>query len=79
MSKEEDKSEDIKELVIARLGIMPSNYQLSIGNKGTFTKNQLIDHVNQEDEIGKQIVKMQINFINALTSGKFMETLNKNE
>lgn len=79
MSKEEDKSEDIKELVIARLGIMPSNYQLSIGNKGTFTKNQLIDHVKQEDEIGKQIVKMQINFINALTSGKLMETLNKNE
>ena len=79
MSKEEDKNEDIKELVIARLDIMPSNYQLSIGNKGTFTKNQLIDHVKQEDEIGKQVVKMQINFINALTSGKLMETLNKNE
>ncbi len=77
---EKDKkiSEDVKELVIARLGIMPSTYKLSIGSEGTFTRNQLIEHVRAEDSVGNQIARMQLNFIKALTTGKFIETLNKN-
>lgn len=75
--KEEEISEDIKELIIARLEVMPSNYQLSIGSEGTFTKEDLIEHVKVSDSIGIQIVNMQLNFISALTSGKFIETLNK--
>jgi len=71
-------SEDVKELVIARLGIMPSTYKLSIGSEGTFTKDQLIEHVLAEDKIGNQITMMQLNFIKALTTGKLIETLNKN-
>jgi len=79
MTNENEKtSEDVKELVIQRLGVMPSNYKLSIGSKGTFTKNQLINHVIADDKIGNQVVKMQMNFIKALTTGKLIETLNKN-
>lgn len=79
MTEQNEKiSEDVKELVIARLGIMPSNYKLSIGSEGTFTKNQLIEHVTAEDKIGNQIARMQLNFIKALTTGKLIETLNKN-
>jgi len=77
--KDEKISEDVKELVIARLGVMPSTYKLSIGNEGAFTKNQLIEHVIAEDRIGNQIARMQINFIKALTTGKFIKTLNKDE
>lgn len=76
--KNEQISEDVKELVIARLGIMPSTYKLSIGSEGTFTKDQLIEHVLAEDKIGNQITMMQLNFIKALTTGKLIETLNKN-
>ena len=71
-------SDDVKELVIARLGIMPSTYKLSIGSEGSFTRNQLIEHVKAEDKIGNQIARMQLNFIKALTTGKLIETLNKN-
>lgn len=76
--KDEKISEDVKELVIARLEIMPSTYKLSIGSDGTFTKKQLIEHVMAEDKIGNQIARMQLNFIKALTTGKLIETLNKN-
>jgi hypothetical protein len=76
--KDEKINEDVKELVIARLGIMPSTYKLSMGADGTFTKNQLIEHVMAEDKIGNQIARMQLNFIKALTTGKFIQTLNKN-
>ncbi len=76
--KNEKISEDVKELVIARLGVMPSTYKLSIGSEGTFTKDQLIEHVIAEDRIGNQVARMQINFIKALTTGKLIGTLNKN-
>ena len=69
-------TEDVKELVIARLDIMPSNYKLSIGNQGTFTKEELIKHVKEGDSVGSQIAKMQYSFIKALTTGKLMEVLN---
>ncbi len=78
MNEKESISEDIKELVIARLDIMPSTYKLSIGSEGTFTRKQLIEHVIAEDKIGNQITRMQLNFIKALTTGKLIETLNKN-
>ena len=80
MNGEKEKtSEEIKELVIARLDIMPSNYKLSIGGKGTFNKEDLIKHVKADDPIGNQIVKMQLHFIKALTTGKFIQILNQNE
>jgi len=75
--KQKKKENKIKELVLARLGIMPPNYKLSVGNSGTLTKDKLIEHVKQEDETGKQIIGMQLNFIKALTSGKLMKALNK--
>ena len=79
MSEKNEKiSEDVKELVIARLGIMPQSYKLSIGSEGTFTRNELIEHVMAEDKIGNEIARMQLNFIKALTTGKLIETLNKN-
>jgi len=80
MSEKKEKiSEDLKELVIARLEVMPPTYKLSIGNEGTFTTTQLIERVKKGDEIGNEIVRMQLNFIKALTTGKLIETLNKNE
>ena len=69
-------TEDVKELVIARLEIMPPNYKLSIGNQGTFTKDELIKNVKEGSAVGNQIVKMQYSFIKALTTGKLIEALN---
>jgi hypothetical protein len=71
--------EELKELVLARIEVMPKNFKLSIGNKGTFTKSELITHIKDGDEIGMQVIKMQVSFIKALVSGKLTEALVKNE
>jgi len=75
MSEEKDKGEYLKELVLARLDVMPSNYKLSVGNQGTFTKMQLMDSVRRESSLGKQIIGMQVNFIKALTSGELTKVI----
>jgi len=79
MNKEKEKEDGLKELVLARIEIMPPNFKLSIGNFGTFTKQEMINSVKNEDEAGKQIIQMQINFIKALTSGELINTINKND
>ena len=78
MSEEyETISEDVKELVVARLGVMPLNYKLSMGDEGTFTINEIISEVNNNTRVGREVARIQLNFIKALTTGKFIETLNK--
>ena len=56
---------------------MPPEYRLSIGNKGIFSKDDLIKHVMDGDSIGLQVTQMQMNFIKALTTGRLIETLNR--
>jgi hypothetical protein len=75
---ENDKSDSVRELVLARLEVMPSNFKLSVGNQGTFSKEELLDHVKKGDNIGRGVIEMQLNFIKALTTGKLIETINKN-
>jgi len=60
---------DIKELVIARLEVLPPNIKVSLGNMD-FTKEQLVEHVKKEDDIGKKIVEVELEFIRALKEGE---------
>lgn len=69
-------SKNIKNLVKERISVMPNNIKLSIGNYGTFDKKTLIESIDKENEVGNEIIEMQLNFIKALTSGKFIEALN---
>ncbi len=77
MTEKEQPNSEVKELVLARIRVMPPNYKLSVGNQGTFTKEQLMDNVRKGNDVGKQIINMQMNFIKALTSGRLIETINK--
>ncbi len=61
-----EKTEDIKylkKLVKERLSAMPPNISFSIGDLGDFSRDELIEEVEKETEIGKAMIEMQINFI----------------
>ena len=62
-------SEDIKKLVIMRLQAMPPNLKLSIGKYGTFTKEELIERMQKEDEVGKLIIEMQLKYLRFFKKG----------
>jgi hypothetical protein len=64
-------------LVLARIEVMPKDFKLSVGDCGTFDKEELIEHVKNRDEVGDQIIEMQMNFIRALTKGTLIKTLNQ--
>lgn len=57
---------EIRRLVIERLKTLPSEKQISIGDKGSFTKNELINRVELGDDIGKKMIKIELEFLRAL-------------
>jgi len=78
MKEESEINDEIKKLVIARIDArMPPNIKISIGGGGSLSKEEMIEHVRKGDEKGKQIIKMHMNFIKAVTSGEFIKEINK--
>lgn len=66
---------EIKELVLWRLDTIPDNFKLSLGAKGTFSKNELRKHVEQEDDIGMAFINIELNFIKDVSNGKFSKIM----
>lgn len=68
-------SEELKKIVLWKLDMVPSHFKLSVGNKGSFTKEELKQHIEKGDEIGVLFAQMQLNFMKALASGEFSKAL----
>lgn len=76
-NKNQEISNDIKELVIARLDVLPPNIKVSIGADGEFTKSELIEHVKDGDTIGRQIIEIELTFLRALKDGVLLDEILK--
>ncbi|MBU0978777.1 MAG: hypothetical protein ABIJ03_02820 [Patescibacteria group bacterium] len=59
---------DLKQLTSARIKAMSKNVKISIGNKD-YTQEEIINHVENADEIGTQIMEMQLEFLQDLANG----------
>ena len=64
----EEEKNKLKELVLARLNVMPQDISISIGDKN-LDKKALTEHVQSEDEIGNQMMEMELEFLQDLASG----------
>lgn len=65
--------QDIKELVKARLSVLPQNVNISIGLDGAFKRDELIRHVERGDSIGEKIIQVDMEFLRSLKRGEFYE------
>ena len=73
MSEKNQKQEEVKNLVIARLEVLPPDVSISIGSQGQFTRDELIVHVEKNDEIGKKIIEVELEYLTLLKEGIFYE------
>jgi hypothetical protein len=60
-------NKETKKLVIARIQTMPPTMKLSI-HGGSFSRDDLIAHVEKNDEIGKKIVKIHLNYLRSIAN-----------
>ncbi len=64
--------EDIKQLVIARLKVTSDNLRISI-NEREFSKEDLIKRVETEDEIGQEVINIQMEYLRDLATGEIYQ------
>ena len=61
--------EEIRKLVIARLKVISPNTIKCIGSQGSFSRDELIQHVQDDDEIGRTIEQVEMEWLRGLKSG----------
>jgi len=64
---------ELKEIVLQRIlsSKLPSNIKLSVGNSTEEPMGilEMAEHVKAEDEIGKKIIRMELNYLKVLKEG----------
>ena len=64
-------NEELKQIVVKRLEVLPANKKISVGSSGDFSRDELIEHVKRGDGVGMKIVQIELEFLQALKEGVF--------
>ncbi len=72
---EEDKKfqEYIKELVIARINALSKDLEISVGGEN-ITREQIVESVKEANELGQEIIEMQLKFLRDIAEGKIYQS-----
>ncbi len=60
--------EQLKALVLGRISVMPDTLRIAIGSM-ELGKEDIARHVENGDEIGNQMIEMELTFLRDLASG----------
>ncbi len=63
-----DLKDQLKTLVLERINVMPGTMKLAIGTTEV-NKQDIIRHVKDEDEVGQQMMEMELDYLRDLASG----------
>ena len=72
---EKDVSKKERELVIARLEVLSPEICFSSGHSSTISRDDLISHIKKNDELGKNFVNIELEFLRAIKDGNLMKEL----
>lgn len=73
------KDESVKDLVLARLEVLPPDANISIGSFGKLSRDEMVAHVKKGDEVGEKISEIEMEFLKQLKNGNFYEELASNQ
>lgn len=59
----------LQKLTLERLKVMPGNTELAIGS-GRYSQRDLMHHVTKADTVGRQIMTIQLEYLQYLASGE---------
>ncbi len=68
-NKKQQIQEDIKELVIARLKAIPQDFNISFGGNESLTRDEAIQNIIEESDLGREIIDIQLKFLKDMTKG----------
>lgn len=66
---------DFQQLVYTRLQSMPKDFIISVGDYGEISKEEALEHVQKNDEIGQFIIMVNREYFDMLKSGKLYASI----
>lgn len=63
---------DIKKLVLERIKAASDELEISIGTT-SYSKKQILESVEKEDDVGKEIIDIQIEYLRDMAKGAFYQ------
>ena len=55
--------DDVRKLVMARLSVLSKDTMISLGSEGSFTRDELIQSVENGDKIGEKLAEIQLEWL----------------
>ncbi|OIO49624.1 MAG: hypothetical protein CO042_01730 [Parcubacteria group bacterium CG_4_9_14_0_2_um_filter_41_8] len=77
--KEISTDKEIRKLVIARLKVISKDTIKCIGDQGSFSRDELIKHVQDDDEVGQTMERVEMEWLRGLKSGLVSVIYNEQE
>lgn len=71
--KDKDLQEYIKGLVIARINALSKDLEISVGGENV-TREQILESVKEGNELGQEIIEMQLKFLRDVAKGKIYQS-----
>jgi hypothetical protein len=68
---------NLKKIVVTMIQNYDDDSELLIGSHGIFDKEKLLKEVEEETEIGKEIILSQQKFVQDLVNGKIYQLINQ--
>lgn len=69
-------SQKEKELVLARLEVLSPELHFSVGANGkSFSRDEMMAQINENTDIGKDFIKVELEFLRAFKDGSLMDSL----
>lgn len=65
--------EEIRKLVVARLKVLSPETVISLGSDGSFSRDELVEKVQEGDRIGEKLAEIQMEWLQSLKSGALYE------
>lgn len=72
-AKDKELQEYIKELVIARINALSKDLEISVGGENV-TREQILESVKEGNELGQEIIEMQLKFLRDVAKGKIYQS-----
>lgn len=73
MSSNKQIQEDIRELVLARIMAASDDLRIAIGST-EYTKKEMIENVKEGNEIGKEIMDIQMEYLRDMAKGAIYQS-----
>lgn len=67
--------DDFQKVVYARLQAMPKDFILASGEFGEVSRDEALEHVKKNDEVGKFIIRVNREYFDMIKSGELNEYL----